>query len=460
MITPFCLWLFLQVVAARIESTLAKHYRENLEEKMRPIRHLVGESTKAAGSYEERKWDKMEVILGELDRNPFGISRDNTVGNDSVNDLPRDYQTSSYVRRVKTKLGMSVASTIQDEDEFEDDKEADQPVEDDEEQQTAEEDDEPNEDSANQSLLDIQYTDIPDVLTFDYLSQNITSFHESVKRCLTLHMRANPRQIRPYKQIVDDCVGPNALYLRRYYNDIVFLVKKFLTDSIMNKLALGFCDKDFNICVEFYRAIWLFTELNYDIKETMQANSEPLEELLGLQKLQFLYSLSLEFILQYTQLRRQISKEREMINHLLKIRLEEYNLDFLPPKDNAKEEESDEDSDEDNKPRRKKAQQKDQDDNDSDEPEQTLAVRFKEPDPLLKVEPREDDNDQDANTEPEKDSGSVIDTRKENVMEPQTSLLPSTPEELDRINEEAHALQKQKKSLSKVKVPQQKFRSA
>jgi len=452
----FCLWLFLKVVTARTVSSLEKHYRENLEEKLRPIRHLIGETqTKVVNAYEERKKDKKEIILGELDRNPFGISKDDTVGNDSVSDQPRDYQLNSYVRRVKTKLGMSVAPIMSDEDDFDEEEDADQPAADDE--QNNEEDEPIDEDPENQSLLEIEYSDIPDLLTYDYLTNNITSFHTGVKRCLTLHMRANPGKQRPYRQIVDDCVGPDALYLRRYYNDIIFLVRKFLTDSIMNKLALGFCDKDFNICVEYYRSIWLFAELNYDIKATMQANGEPLEELLGLQKLQFLYSLSMEFIVKYKQLRDQITKEREMMNHLLKIRLEQYNMEFLPPQDDS-EESTDDDSDKDKKPRKKKAQAQSSQDEKSDHSDDVPKVEIKEQDPLLKVESRDDDDRNSSGISAEQMEQTIIDTRKENTIEGHSSRLPSSPEELDRINEEAHALTKTKKKISKVKAPQQKFK--
>lgn len=436
---------------------------------MRPIRHLVGEDQKMVGNvYEEQKKDKKELIWGELDKNPFAISMDDTVGNDSINEKPRDFQATSYVRRVKTKLGMDVAPLMAEEDDFEEEKDADEPPEDEEEQNAAEEETETEnaaeeeenetENAENKSFLDIEYGEIPESLTYDYLSRNITSFHDNVKRCLILHMRARPNQQRPYRQIVDDCVGPNALYLRRYYNDIVFLTRKFMTDSIMNKLALGFCDKDFNICVEYYRAIWLFAELNYNVKASLQANGEPLEELLGLQKLQFLYSLSMEFIVQYKQLRDQIDKERQTMNHLLRVRLQQYNMEYLPTQVKS-EESSEEDSDNDNEPFTKGLPAQTPNDENDDRVDDTPQITEHVQDPLLKIEPRDDDGPSNAGSESEQVEQTVIDTRREEFTPASNgSILPSSPEELDRINEEAHALTKTRKKMSKVKKPDQKFK--
>jgi hypothetical protein len=456
MLMKLILGIFIQVCASRRISGVERHYRDRLSEKLRPLRYLTGAKPALSVSqiYEEKKKDDLENFKAELDLNPFGIHRDDLIGNDSIDEEPRDFVPDSFVYSVKNKLGIKMEPMAVDEDDFEENSpSADSAPEESSDNDQSESDKSEND---NDSLLDIEYSDIPDVLTPKYLAHNITAFHSSVRKCLTLHMRANPGNEKPFNQIIDDCIGPDAIYMKRYYNDIVFLIRKYLTDSIMNKLSIGFCDKEFSICVEFYKTIWLFAEMNYDINASLNANGEPLEELLGVQKLKFLYSLSLEFISDYQKLRDQVRIEREMISHLLQVNREQYEMEFVPPKHEA--------DDNDNLPsqnkghgKRKKEQVNNDEISEADSEHELVGKNSEPTISMLVNDFINDDSDNEKISEPETPTESLVDTRRENLNSKGAGSQPMDPAELDRINEQAHALLHTKKKGSKVNVPKSKF---
>lgn len=71
--------------------------------------------------------------------------------------------------------------------------------------------------------------------------------------------------------IVADCIGNHGIYLTKYYNDILFLVKKFFIDSIKENL-IKYGKGVFLEGVEYFKAIQLFTELGYNIRDTIKVN--------------------------------------------------------------------------------------------------------------------------------------------------------------------------------------------
>jgi hypothetical protein len=69
---------------------------------------------------------------------------------------------------------------------------------------------------------------LPDTLTYEFLTANITSFNSGVKNCFEEHYKRKPGNQVPLEEIVEDCVGPKGIFLIEYYNDIKLLLKNFL----------------------------------------------------------------------------------------------------------------------------------------------------------------------------------------------------------------------------------------
>lgn len=84
-------------------------------------------------------------------------------------------------------------------------------------------------------------------------------------------MRGKTEQI-PLSEIVEDCIGEKGIYLRKYYNDIKFLMKKFFIQEVKKVFESPVCDDDIFACMIFFRQINLFTEMDFDVLESTKAN--------------------------------------------------------------------------------------------------------------------------------------------------------------------------------------------
>ena len=83
--------------------------------------------------------------------------------------------------------------------------------------------------------------------------------------------------------IVGDCIGEKSINLIKYYNDIFFLSKKFFIDNIKESI-IKYGKGVFLEGVEYFKAIQLFTELGYNIRETIKVNLDKILEIVSVDK--------------------------------------------------------------------------------------------------------------------------------------------------------------------------------
>lgn len=175
--------------------------------------------------------------------------------------------------------------------------------------------------------------EIPEVLTRIWISRNITEFYDGVKECVSEHFKATPDEVLPFADLMDDCLGPSGKRLRAYELDINFLMKKFFVDKIFARLVDGFCDGDFTACVEFYRAVQLFLELEFDLKKTLTANRDSMLDTIPEDKLNFFVELSSQEIHEFKVLRVELSEKKAFLQNFLHVKKGQYAHDYpLPPK--------------------------------------------------------------------------------------------------------------------------------
>ena len=201
-------------------------------------------------------------------------------------------------------------------------------------------DDLENEDLSSQynSHFHPELIEIPEKLSHKYLSQNITDFHLHIKGCIEVHFTANPKDQISLDLIIDDCVGDKGEKLLRYYNDIKFLMKKFLMKEIQDKLFTGSCDDNILYCIDFYKEIQLFMELDYEIKNSMNENYEVMELLVGKEKVDFFFFISSEVISDYKVLKDELRGHQLFLVHFIKLKRHQYTQDY-PAEEEVEEEE-------------------------------------------------------------------------------------------------------------------------
>ena len=197
-------------------------------------------------------------------------------------------------------------------------------------------------DDINVSFFRTNQEPIPSELSVDYLKANITDFHNGVKSCLDDHYKRDVQDQIQLRLIVKDCAGERGERLTRYYNDIKFLIKKNLYDALRRKLKNGYCDDDFNACVEYMKAIQVFVELNYDVAASIDANFYVLEAVIGEDKLKYLKALSADFVNDFNELRAELRKQQEFVLNYFRIKRQQYSDEYAPYQNGKKNGEDDE----------------------------------------------------------------------------------------------------------------------
>lgn len=175
------------------------------------------------------------------------------------------------------------------------------------------------------------YPPIPEKLTKHYLMENITHFFNDLKTCVNSHFKAPPEEVIAFRDILDDCVGIKGARVKHYESDIYILARRFLTDSIFDRVSEGFCDEDFSACVEFFRSIQLFSELGLDVKKCLKINKDQLLSFLPEDKLNFLEEISSKVVDGFSEINNHYSEQKKFIRHFLVIKKTQYYQDYPAP---------------------------------------------------------------------------------------------------------------------------------
>lgn len=269
--------------------------------------------TKPSSLEEAEKFDEIDSLAVQKNNN-FGMSPDNFIGNDLVSDenYKLDHQSRPYLEKVN----------IDSQLEFEPILTSAQLVNSDSDSQSIELLEEENP-FKFESLAPENQT----LSSSDALKSNITLFHGEVLNCINLHERSPDYGIVSFEEILNDCIGSRKVILRRFYYDIKHQLREHFLSKIRSLLAVGVCESDFTICVEYYREAQLATEMNLDVKATLMANAESLAEIIGEDKVNFLFKLSLGAVREYESLQSHLSAEQKRLRVILELKAENYVTD-------------------------------------------------------------------------------------------------------------------------------------
>ncbi len=155
--------------------------------------------------------------------------------------------------------------------------------------------------------------EIPKILDYDYLVTNITQFHNHVENCIDSHFTMILETQVPLEEMIVDCTGDKGSHLIEYYNDIKFLMKKFLKDELKQKMTEGICDHSFFECIEYFKAVQLFVELDFDVAVSIQANLRNLEDLIGKEKIEFFKHSLKETIVEYIGVKNKLREQQHLL---------------------------------------------------------------------------------------------------------------------------------------------------
>ena len=172
--------------------------------------------------------------------------------------------------------------------------------------------------------LDRELSHREDYSSIEKLNNEVEDLHNNIKACFDEEFDVSPADILAFTDILTKCVGENYSILLQTYNRILFQVKEITKERIKNSMREGFCDPILFMCINFFQAIELFIELDYDITKSLEFNKKELERKISPVKLEYLIQISEDKLNDYDEIRENLVKEREFVVSYFKEKVADY----------------------------------------------------------------------------------------------------------------------------------------
>ena len=172
--------------------------------------------------------------------------------------------------------------------------------------------------------LDRELSNRADYSSIEKLNNEIEDLHNNIKRCFDEEFNHSPEEIMAFTDILTKCAGENYSIVIQTYSRILFQVKEITKERIKNSMREGFCDDILFMCIDFFKAIELFIELDYDITKSLEFNKKELERKISPIKLDYLIQISEDKLEDYDNIRENLVKEREFIVSYFKDMIEDF----------------------------------------------------------------------------------------------------------------------------------------
>ena len=172
--------------------------------------------------------------------------------------------------------------------------------------------------------LDRELSHREDYSSIEKLNNEVEDLHNNIKACFDEEFDVSPADILAFTDILTKCVGENYSILLQTYQRILFQVKEITKERIKNSMREGFCDPILFMCINFFHAIELFIELDYDITKSLEFNKKELERKISPVKLEYLIQISEDKLNDYDEIRENLVKEREFVVSYFKEMVADY----------------------------------------------------------------------------------------------------------------------------------------
>ncbi len=171
-------------------------------------------------------------------------------------------------------------------------------------------------DLLNNRLVEHQRT-----LSVEKIREEIIDMHKNVKLCID---EKEPNEIMPFDDILKMCVGENYAIILRFYKEVIFEIKEITKEKIKSKLKDGFCDNILFMCIDFFKALEIFMDKDFDIVHSLELSRKNLERRIDRDKLDYLEKLTEDEVHDYDTVRADLLDERRFLTEYFKEQFQIY----------------------------------------------------------------------------------------------------------------------------------------
>jgi hypothetical protein len=161
-------------------------------------------------------------------------------------------------------------------------------------------------------------------LSVEKIREEIIDMHKNVKLCIDEEFEKEPNEILPFDDILKMCVGENYAIILRFYKEVIFEIKEITKEKIKSKLKDGFCDNILFMCIEYFKALEIFMDKDFEIIHSLELSRKNLERRIDRDKLDYLEKLTEDEVHDYDTIRADLLDERRFLTEYFKEQFELY----------------------------------------------------------------------------------------------------------------------------------------
>lgn len=148
--------------------------------------------------------------------------------------------------------------------------------------------------------------------------------HKNIKLCIETEFQKDIQTISDFPTILRGCVGDNYSIVLRFYDNINQYIRELTKDNIKSQVRTNFCVQNFIPCLEFFKTIGMFIDMDYDLIKSVDMNINELNRKIGERVVRTLMDITHQELDDYVAIRTYLLEERKFLNEYFRQKYLEY----------------------------------------------------------------------------------------------------------------------------------------
>ena len=176
----------------------------------------------------------------------------------------------------------------------------------------------------NVSFLDEAFEATNIQVSIGVIKDMIIDQHKNIKLCIEREFAKEKEDISDFSTILRSCVGDNYSIVLRFYDKINQYVKELTKDNIKGKVSTNFCVVNLLSCLEFFKIIGMFIDMDFDLLKSVEINIKELNRKIGERVVKTLMDITHGELDDYVAIRTYLLEERKFLNEYFRQKYLDY----------------------------------------------------------------------------------------------------------------------------------------
>ena len=174
------------------------------------------------------------------------------------------------------------------------------------------------------SYLDDVFNPVNVQISVGVIKDMIIDQHKNIKICIEREFKKEKEDIAQFKTILRNCVGDNYSIVLRFYDNINQYIRELTKDNIKSKIRTNYCVINLVPCLEFFKIIGMFIDMDYDLLKSVDINILELNRKIGERVVKNLMDITHDELGDYVNIRTYLLQERTFLNDYFREKYMEY----------------------------------------------------------------------------------------------------------------------------------------